>query len=316
MMTRSMLKIFQNNFPDNCPGNRRNHPPAGIRSGAPLYAASGSRRARRTIFRCLASGAAGLLLMMFFPGAAFPATASSGKAPRGTGGFSFSDDAGGFVLLSETVPDAILDIRYYSSCNFVGRRIDGYEEPVALLTREAAAALREVSDELVKKGYRLKIFDAYRPQSAVDHFMRWARDSGDAVMKPYFYPNLDKGVLFKKGFIAARSGHTRGSAVDLTLFDMAAGRDADMGGGFDWFGPESHQEFRGLTAKQRANRKLLRDAMTAHGFRAISNEWWHFSLKNEPYPRTLFTFPVSSRAVSGQKEAGNAGEGAEAGAIR
>ena len=245
----------------------------------------------------------GLALMLLFPGAAFPAPerhspAASGKTVRDSGGVSFSADASGFVLLSRAVPDAILEIRYYSTYNFVGRRIDGYEEPEALLTREAAARLREVSDELVKKGYRLKIFDAYRPQSAVDHFMRWAKTPGDAAMKPYFYPDLDKAVLFREGFIAARSGHTRGSAVDLTLFDMASGKEVDMGGRFDWFGAESHQDFRGLTAAQRASRKLLRDVMTAHGFRAISKEWWHFFLQNEPYPRTYFTFPVSSRAVS------------------
>ena len=157
-------------------------------------------------------------------------------------GVILSDDASDFVLLSEAVPDAILEIRYYSTYNFVGDRIDGYEEPVALLTREAAAALKDVSDELIEKGYRLKIFDAYRPQMAVSHFVRWAEDLEDARMKPYFYPNETKDVLFDKGYIAAKSGHSRGSTVDLTLFDMATGKELDMGGTFDWFGLESHPD--------------------------------------------------------------------------
>ncbi|MBQ2564618.1 MAG: peptidase M15, partial [Oscillospiraceae bacterium] len=127
-----------------------------------------------------------------------------------------SDDASDFVLLSEAVPDAILEIRYYSTYNFVGDRIDGYEEPVALLTKEAAAALKEVSDELMAKGYRLKIYDAYRPQEAVTNFVEWAKDTGDIRMKEYFYPDLEKDVLFPQGYIAEHSGHSRGSTVDLT----------------------------------------------------------------------------------------------------
>ena len=115
-----------------------------------------------------------------------------------------SDDASGFVLLSEAVPDAILEIRYYSTYNFVGTRIDGYEAPVAMLTKEAAKALREVSDELITKGYRLKIYDAYRPQRAVNHFERWAKDLDDTKMKQYFYPELNKDVLFDEGYIDHR----------------------------------------------------------------------------------------------------------------
>ena len=208
------------------------------------------------------------------------------------------DDASGFVLLSEAVPDAILEIRYYSTYNFIGERIDGYEQPVALLTREAAEALREVSDELAEQGYRLKIFDAYRPQMAVDHFVRWAQDVDDTRMKAYFYPELSKGALFKQGYIASRSSHSRGSAVDLTLFDMALGREADMGGAFDFFGERSHPFFEGVTEEQYANRMLLRKAMTDHGFRPISTEWWHFIPSEEPYRDTCFTFPVNSDSVS------------------
>ncbi len=218
-----------------------------------------------------------------------------------------SDDASGFVLVSEAVPDAILEIRYYSTYNFIGDRIDGYEEPVALLTREAARALREVSDELVEKGYRLKIYDAYRPQAAVDHFVRWAGDGGDTRMKPYFYPELDKGVLFKQGYIARRSGHSRGSTVDLTLFDMAAGKDVDMGGTFDHFGRLSHPDYSGVTQAQYENRMLLRNTMLAHGFKAISTEWWHFTLVNEPYRDTYFTFPVRADAVAPAVDSGEEG---------
>ena len=203
-----------------------------------------------------------------------------------------SNDSSGFVPLAEAVPDAILEIRYYSTYNFVGERIDGYDAPCAMLTKEAAKALKAVSDELAPKGYRLKIYDAYRPRRAVSHFMRWAKDAGDTRMKKYFYPKLDKSVLFARGYIAKRSGHSRGSTVDLTLFDMETGKEADMGGTFDYFGEESHLNYKGLTKEQRANRMILRDAMTAHGFKTLSKEWWHFTLADEPYPDTYFDFPV------------------------
>lgn len=200
----------------------------------------------------------------------------------------------GFVSISEAIPDAILEIRYYSTYNFVGDRITGYEAPVALLTEEAAAALREVSDELVQKGYRLKIYDAYRPQQAVNHFKAWAEDLEDQRMKSCFYPEVEKTELFARGYISGKSGHSRGSTVDLTLFDMERGKEVDMGGTFDFFGPASHADYSGeLTEVQKANRALLRDTMLAHGFRGISTEWWHFTLKNEPYPDTYFDFPVA-----------------------
>ncbi len=198
----------------------------------------------------------------------------------------------GFVTLAEAVPDAILEIRYYSTYNFVGERIDGYEHPCALLTKEAARALKAASDDCVRRGYRLKIYDAYRPQRAVAHFVRWAADTGDTRMKAPFYPNLDKSVLFAQGYIAEKSGHSRGSTVDLTLFDMKTGKEVDMGGTFDWFGGESHPDFRGITEAQYANRMLLREIMLAHGFKPLEEEWWHFTLANEPYPDTYFDFPV------------------------
>ena len=210
----------------------------------------------------------------------------------------YSDDSSNFVVLSEAVPDVILEIRYYSTYNFVGERIDGYEQPIALITKPAAAALKKVSDELVSKGYRLKIFDAYRPQKAVTHFMNWALDANDTRMKEYFYPELEKKVLFPLGYIAEHSGHSRGSTVDLTLFDMKLEKEVDMGGTFDYFGKLSHPDFTGITAAQFANRMLLRKVMTKHGFKPLTEEWWHFTLKNEPYPDTYFTFPVNTNSIS------------------
>ena len=212
-------------------------------------------------------------------------------------GTVLSDDASDFVLLSDAVPDAILEIRYYSTYNFVGARIDGYEEPVALLTKEAAAALKEVSDDVIAQGYRLKIYDAYRPQKAVDHFVRWAEDTADVKMKEYFYPDLEKDVLFPLGYIAEHSGHSRGSTVDLTLFDMKTEKEADMGGTFDFFGELSHPDYKDITDEQYANRMILREAMLRHGFKPLDEEWWHFTLENEPYPDTYFTFPVCKASV-------------------
>ena len=209
-----------------------------------------------------------------------------------------SDDMSGFVRLADAVPDVILEIRYYSTFNFIGERIDGYEAPEALLTRQAAQALSEVSRDLAGEHFRLKVFDAYRPQPAVDHFMRWAEDVSDTRMKPFFYPSLEKTSLIPSGFIARRSGHSRGSTVDLTLFDMRTQREADMGGPFDFFGEISHPDSPSVTSAQHALRMKLRDAMLARGFRPLSTEWWHFTLDPEPYPDTYFTFPIS-RAFPG-----------------
>ena len=206
---------------------------------------------------------------------------------------TFSDDASGFVSVSEAVPDALLEIRYHSTFNFIGERIDGYEQPVALLTRDAAAALRAASDDLCAQGYRIKVYDAYRPQRAVDHFMRWAKDLADTRMKPFFYPEIRKEDIIPEGYVAEHSGHSRGSTVDLTLFDTRTRKEVDMGGTFDWFGPRSHPDYPGVTEEQRASRMLLRSVMLRHGFRPITSEWWHFTLVDEPYPDTYFTFPVS-----------------------
>lgn len=215
-----------------------------------------------------------------------------------------NNDASQFVNLAEAVPDVILEIRYYSTYNFVGARIDGYIEPTALLTRRAADSLKAVSDDLIKQGYRLKIYDAYRPQCAVNHFVRWAKDVADTSMRQYFYPNVDKSELFEREYIMAKSGHTRGSTLDLTLFDMRTEKEVDMGGTFDWFGHESHPDYGGdpntgkwtsgenITQEQFRNRMILREAMMRHGFMPLDTEWWHFTLKDEPYKDTYFIFPV------------------------
>ena len=204
-------------------------------------------------------------------------------------------DASGFVLLNDFVPHIVQEIRYYSTYNFIGERIDGYEEPCALLTREAARALKAVSNEMIVQGYRLKVFDAYRPVTAVKQFILWGIEDTDIRMKPYFYPDLQKQELFAKGYIAKRSSHSRGSAVDLTLLDMNTGKELDMGSPFDLFSELSHPDNRGISQEQYENRMLLRRAMLRNGFQPIDCEWWHFSLREEPYPDTYFAFPVSSR---------------------
>ena len=206
-------------------------------------------------------------------------------------------DPSGFVLLADAVPQIVQEIRYYSTYNFIGDRIDGYEEPCALLTVEAARALKSAASELIVQGYRLKVFDAYRPVCAVRHFVLWGIEDQDIRMKPYFYPDLEKQALFAEGYIAKRSSHSRGSAVDLTLLDMASGKELDMGGPFDLFSEVSHPDYRGVTEAQYENRMILQRAMVRSGFQPLDCEWWHFSLRDEPYPDTYFTFPVSSKAL-------------------
>ena len=217
------------------------------------------------------------------------------------------EDASQFVVLTDVVPDVILEIRYYSTYNFIGRRIPGYDEPIAMLTRQAADSLKKVSDDLVKQGYRLKIFDGYRPQKAVDYFMAWAKDVNDTIMKPYFYPELDKSVLVPQEYVAEKSGHTRGSTIDLTLFDMKLEKEVDMGCTYDYFGLASHPDvqpgqevgaYKPINRQQYANRMILRNALLAHGFKPYDCEWWHFTLANEPFPDTYFTFPVARSSLA------------------
>ena len=205
-------------------------------------------------------------------------------------------DASGFVLLSDFIPDIVQEIRYFSTFNFVGERIDGYEEPCALLTIDAARALKAVSNEMAVRGYRLKIFDAYRPVMAVKRFIFWGIEDQDIRMKPYFYPEISKQDTFALGYIAKQSSHSRGSAIDMTLFDMRTGKEADMGSPFDFFGPESHPDYRGpaVTEEQYENRMLLQHMMSRSGFLPYDCEWWHFVLEDEPYPDTYFDFPVTA----------------------
>ena len=203
-------------------------------------------------------------------------------------------DPSGFVVLAEHIPHIVQEIRYYSTYNFIGDKIDGYEEPCALLTKEAARALKAVSNEMIVQGCRLKVFDAYRPVCAVKHFVLWGIEDQDIRMKPYFYPELEKQDLFVKGYIASQSTHSRGSTVDLTLLDMATGKELDMGSPFDLFDPISHPDCKSITEEQYENRMILQRAMVRSGFLPIDCEWWHFTLADEPYPDTYFEFPVSS----------------------
>lgn len=201
----------------------------------------------------------------------------------------------GFVYVDEAVAGVKLEIRYATPHNFVGRPIDGYLKPRAILTRQAAEALDAVQAELKPFGLGLKVFDAYRPRRAVAHFVRWAEDLGDAAMKQEFYPTVKKEDLFKDGYIAARSSHSRGSTVDLTLAPLAGatpGEELDMGSPFDFFGPPSWPDSPAAGPAQRAHRLLLRTLMLKHGFAPYPQEWWHFTLKNEPFPDTYFDFPV------------------------
>ncbi len=184
------------------------------------------------------------------------------------------------------------EVRYYTANNFVGEPIDGYLAPRIIISEPAYAALLLVAEDLATFGLGLKIFDAYRPQQAVDHFVRWAEDLSDTRMKTQYYPRVDKANLFRDGYIAARSGHSRGSTVDLTIIDLATETELDMGTSWDFFDLNSWGVSDQVDDAQRANRALLRSVMTKHGFNPLREEWWHFTLSNEPYPNTFFNFPV------------------------
>ena len=201
-----------------------------------------------------------------------------------------SYDKSGFAPISTVIDDAAYDIRYYSSNNFTGNRIDGYKAPVPYMTKQSLEALAIAAADLRKQGYRLLIWDSYRPQKAVDNFVRWINDPEDPGDEA-FYPELKKSDLVKGGYIAEKSGHTRGSTVDLTLIKKD-GSFVDMGGTFDLFSEISHPDYKKLTRTQKKNRKILYDAMIKAGFKGIDSEWWHFTLKDEPYPDTYFDFNV------------------------
>jgi zinc D-Ala-D-Ala dipeptidase len=197
-----------------------------------------------------------------------------------------------FVDAAEAVPGLVVELRYFGSNNFVGRRIDGYDAPLCLLTREAAVALGAVQRDLSTGGLGLKAFDCYRPMRAVAHFVRWSRDPSDQLIKQEYYPDVDKRTLFRDGYISARSGHSRGSTIDLTIVRLGDNQALDMGSAFDFFGPRSARADHTVPAEAQANRKLLATAMARRGFRSYSKEWWHFTLANEPFPATYFDFLV------------------------
>lgn len=200
----------------------------------------------------------------------------------------------GFEELKVVIPDLLLDVRYASSDNFVGQAIEGYLAPKVYLTRSAALALKEVQAELVEFGLGLKVFDGYRPQQAVDHFVRWAEDPGSTRMKSSYYPNVLKSALFAEGYIAQRSGHSRGSSIDLTVVARQNNSftELDMGTTWDYFDPLSWSMAAQISPLQRANRLLLRSLMIRHGFVPLAEEWWHFTFSDEPYPETYFAFPI------------------------
>jgi D-alanyl-D-alanine dipeptidase len=198
----------------------------------------------------------------------------------------------GFVYLSDLESSIQLELRYFSNNNFIGKPIDGYHKNCIIVTEQSANALIKVQKALLEEGLSLKIFDAYRPQQAVNHFVRWAKVLEDTLMKKQYYPNVPKSQLFKKGYISSRSGHSRGSTLDLTITNIKTGKELDMGSPFDFFSIKSHSLSKKITENQQKNRMLLRNLMMKNNFRPYKNEWWHFTLRYEPFPKTYFNFPV------------------------
>lgn len=198
----------------------------------------------------------------------------------------------GFSYVRDIAPTIQQELRYCNHNNFVGVPINGYEENVLITSTLTAQALKKVQDELLKKGFSLKVYDAYRPQTAVNHFVKWARVMNDTLMKQQYYPKINKRYLFKLGYIASKSGHSRGSSVDLTIVNLETGKELDMGSPYDFFGLQSHITFENITEDQKKNRRILQQVMKKYGFRPYTNEWWHFTLRNEPFPKTYFDFPI------------------------
>ncbi|WP_281560488.1 M15 family metallopeptidase [Thalassomonas sp. RHCl1] len=200
----------------------------------------------------------------------------------------------GFVDLEQLIPTLEVELRYYGKDNFVGEAIPGYNKPKAILTKKAATALKQAQEELLKFGLGLKVYDAYRPQRAVDFFVRWAEDLKDTKMKQHYYPQVAKKDLFRHGYIAAKSGHSRGSTVDVTLVSLIGGKatELDMGTTWDYFSVKSWPANLALSAQQRANRMLLQQVMLRQGFKFLEEEWWHFTLKDEPFSEQYFDFVI------------------------
>ena len=197
-----------------------------------------------------------------------------------------------FIYLTEVIPYVEFDLRYYSDNNFIGQPIPGYHGNALIVSLQSAIALKKVQQDLAYSNFALKFFDAYRPQQAVDYFVRWANDPDDIRMKAQYYPNVDKDELIPKGFIAAKSSHSRGSTVDVTIISLENGQELDMGTPFDLFDQKSWPSDTTVSVQQCANRQLLRSVMSKHGFAGLEEEWWHFTLFDEPYPDTYFDFPV------------------------
>ncbi|MFF0646178.1 M15 family metallopeptidase [Streptomyces tendae] len=266
--------------------------------------------------RGLATAFAALLAVTALPAAAVPATAQARPEPKAP-----SD----FVALRSVDATIIEEMRYVTAHNFVGERVDGYRQPLCILTRPAAEALHRAQTRLLRQGYSLKVYDCYRPQRAVDHFVRWAEDLDDQDMKTEFYPDVDKTRLFADGYIAEKSGHSRGSTVDLTLVRLPArptrpyhpgqplvpcfapqderfpDNSVDMGTGYDCFDTRSHTLDPRIQGVQRANRLLLKDTLEDAGLVNLPEEWWHFTYKPESYPDTYFDFPVSAKSLAGRR---------------
>lgn len=204
----------------------------------------------------------------------------------------FSQLPPGFVYVNDIIPDLDIELRYHTSNNFVGKPINGYHSNKLILTIEATNALKQVHDALLEYNLCLKIYDGYRPQQAVNHFKRWARDLNDTINKHLFYPNIKKRYLFKDGYIASKSSHSRGSTVDVTVIDANTGEPLSMGSTYDLFGKQSWVAYDGITKQEQVNRALLQKIMKQYGFVNYPKEWWHFTLKNEPFPNSYFDFPV------------------------
>ncbi|MER6201609.1 M15 family metallopeptidase [Streptomyces sp. NPDC001586] len=227
------------------------------------------------------------------------AVLAGGAAPSGPDAGSGSGSGPGFVALREVDPSVRQDMRYAGARNFTGGVVDGYEEPVCLLARPAAEALRRAQRGLLRRGYALRVYDCYRPQRAVDRFVRWAREADgpqDRARKAEFYPHVERDRLIPEGYIAEKSGHSRGSTLDVTLEELS-GREVGMGTAFDFFDPLSHTDDPRITGAARTNRQLLKGALAEQGFVNLPEEWWHFTYKPEAYPDTYFDFPVSVAAV-------------------
>jgi len=198
----------------------------------------------------------------------------------------------GFVYVDDVIPDIQIELRYCLNNNFIGQPVEGYNAEVCILSEQATLALKKVQDELKKQNLSLKIYDAYRPQRAVNHFSKWAKNVNDTLMKQQFYPEVDKRNLFKEGYIASRSRHSSGSTLDLTIVDLKTGKEFDMGTPYDYFGKASWLINDNLTEDQKSNRMLLHNVMIKHGFRHYPQEWWHFTLRGEPFKDQYFDFPV------------------------